>query len=274
MQERLNVAVAQSPGALDGPEERLAWLSGAVEGLSDQAIDLLVLPELFLCGYNIGDAIGGRAQSPDGPAFRKIGRLARESGVAIAFGYAEKTRGRIYNSAACVAKDGSVIGAHRKLLLPPGFESDRFGRGSDCSLFRLGAFKIAFLICYDAEFPEAFRRVGVADLVLVPTALAAQWSVVAQRVIPARAFENGVFVCYANHCGMENGLEYLGSSCIVAPDGTDMARADNGEALISARLQRSRVGQARQRLPYHADRMKLAWGVTTALQYGRISGRK
>ncbi|MDA4845696.1 carbon-nitrogen hydrolase family protein [Hoeflea poritis] len=265
MQEMLNVAVAQSPGALHGPDERLTWLSDTVEGIKDRSVDLLVLPELFLCGYNIGDAVGERAERPDGPAFRKIGRLAREGGVAIAFGYAEEAQGRVYNSAACIAKDGSVVGTHRKLLLPPGFESDHFDRGSDCSLFRLGAFNVAFLICYDAEFPEAFRRVAAADLVLVPTALAAQWGVVAERVIPARAFENGAFVCYANHCGTENGLKYLGSSCIVAPDGTDMARAGDAEALISAQLQRSRVGQARERLPYHADRMKFPWGVTSAL---------
>ncbi|WP_136658297.1 carbon-nitrogen hydrolase family protein [Nitratireductor sp. XY-223] len=265
MQDALNVAVAQSPADLHGPDERLAWLEETVAGLIDRSVDLLVLPELFVCGYNVGDAIAGWAESQDGPALRRIGRLARDCRTAIAFGYAEKESDRIYNSAACIAKDGTVIGTHRKLLLPPGFESDHFDRGAGCSTFMIGAFTVALLICYDAEFPEAFRRVGAADLVLVPTALAAEWGVVADRVIPTRAFENGQFVCYANHAGTERGLEYLGRSCIVAPDGKDLARAGGGEGLISARLELDRVARARARLPYHRDRCDLPWDVTIAL---------
>ena len=81
--------------------------------------------------------------------------------------------------------------------------------------------------------------------------------------MPARAFENGVYVCYANHCGHENGLDYLGSSCIVGPDGRDLARAGPGAELIFARLERERVAAARARLPYLQDRLKLPW-VTAA----------
>ena len=42
-----------------------------------------------------------------------------------------------------------------------------------------------------------------AHCILVPTALGAEWDVVATRVIPARAFENGAYVAYANHAGRE-----------------------------------------------------------------------
>lgn len=56
-----------------------------------------------------------------------------------------------------------------------------------------------------------------AQLVLVPTALGAQWGHVADAVMPARAFENGVALAYANSAGTENGLEFLGVSVIVLP---------------------------------------------------------
>jgi len=61
------------------------------------------------------------------------------------------------------------------------------------------------LICYDAEFPETFRNVASQEvqLVLVPTALSAQGGSVALQVIPTRAFENGIFVAYANHSESE-----------------------------------------------------------------------
>jgi len=58
---------------------------------------------------------------------------------------------------------------------------------------------IATLICYDAEFPENFRQMTTngADLVVVPTALGAQWGIVSEKVMPTRAFENSAYVIYA-----------------------------------------------------------------------------
>ncbi|MCP4317323.1 MAG: carbon-nitrogen hydrolase family protein [Hyphomicrobiales bacterium] len=259
MQETLNVVVGQSPAELTGPSERLDWLDNAVASIGGRPADLIVLPELFLTGYNVGDRIDEWAQSRDGNAFRRIADIAQKNSIAIHFGYAERDGQQLFNSAACVDITGTVIGTHRKLLLPPGFEANHFAAGRECTTFTIGAFTNATLICYDAEFPETFRHLAAADLVLVPTALAAQWGVVANRVIPARAFENGIFVCYANHAGHENGIDYLGGSCVVAPDGKDLARAGGSEQLLFASLDKSRVKAARDRLPYHRDLQKLPW---------------
>ena len=259
MPETLDVAVAQSPAELVGPDARLAWLEGALASIGDRAVDLLVLPELFVTGYNVGDRLGDWAIGPGGDVFQRIADMAGSHDVAIHFSYAERDGQDVFNSAACIDGTGAVIGTHRKLLLPPGFEGDHFKGGTRCTAFRLGGFTVATLICYDAEFPENFRQVSDAELVLVPTALARQWEVVAQRVMPARAFENGVYVCYANHSGHENGIDYLGGSCIVGPDGMDLARAGASEQLIFARLERAKVAAARARLPYHRDRLKLPW---------------
>jgi predicted amidohydrolase len=89
-----------------------------------------------------------------------------------------------------------------------------------------------------------------AQLVIVPTALASQWGVVSEKLIPTRAFENGVWVAYANHAGQENGLSYYGGSCIVTPEGIDAARADSTECVIQAKLDLDSVLAAQERLPY------------------------
>lgn len=261
MAGKLKVLVGQSPGELLGPEARLAWLEQRLQALGPGAADLLVLPELFLTGYNAGDSLLTWSQTRDGPWAQRIAALARTHRLAIQYGYAEQDGGELFNAAACFDAKGRYLGGHRKLLLPPGFEADHFTTGQQTELFELAGLKIATLICYDAEFPETFRRVVAAgaDLVLVPTALGAQWAVVAERLIPARAFENGCFVCYANHCGEENGLSYLGASCIIAPDGQELARAGLGEELLCTELDRAAVARARQRLPYHVDRQRLPW---------------
>ncbi|MCP4878106.1 MAG: hypothetical protein GY896_21850 [Gammaproteobacteria bacterium] len=76
---------------------------------------------------------------------------------------------------------------------------------------------------------------------------------VASQVVPTRAFENGVWLAYANHAGHENSFNYLGASKIVAPDGRIEAEAGAEEALITASIDTQRVRAAQQRLPYLRD---------------------
>ena len=72
-------------------------------------------------------------------------------------------------------------------------------------------------------------------------------------MIPTRAFENGAFLAYANFAGTAFGLDYLGESRIVGPDGLDLACAGPAETFISAELNLSRIAAARLRLPYLED---------------------
>ncbi len=263
MEKKINLAVAQSPGALSGPEERLFWLSRKLselgKKLEGQEVDLLLLPELFLTGYNVGERLMGWAEPCDGPMAMRVSELARQYNIAIHYGFPERRSDGVYNAAQCFGADGQQLSIHRKLILPPGFEGDHFQPGEGCSLFELNGFKIATLICYDAEFPETFRHVASlgAQLVLVPTALGAQWGVVAQKVIPTRAFENGVYVAYANQSGREGDITYFGGSCIIAPNGEELARAGGKEEVLMAQLNTANVIAAQERLPYLNDLKRL-----------------
>jgi predicted amidohydrolase len=259
MTDSLNIAVAQSPADLEGPQARLNWLREYLSRLDGQQTDLLTLPELFLTGYNIGSRVAEWAEPVDGPSAAAISELARSHQVAIHYGFAEQKDGRLFNSASCIGKDGARLATHRKLLLPPGFEGSHFSPGSSYTLFELNGFKAATLICYDAEFPETFRAVAQAgaEIVLVPTALGAQWGVVANTIIPARAFENGIYVCYSNSCGHENGMDFFGGSCVIAPNGQELARAREREELLCESTDKDAVSAAQARLPYIEDRMKL-----------------
>lgn len=221
--------------------------------------DLIVLPELFACGYNIGDAIVDRAEPVDGPTFAAMAQLARTSGIAIHYGFAERDGDATYNAALCVSNTGDLLTHQRKLAIPPGIERTYFKPGTGCRIFTLCGVKIATLICYDAEFPETMRHVAGlgAQLVVVPTALGAQWRWVAERMIPTRAYENGVYLAYANSAGVENGLSYLGSSVIAAPDGIEGARAGSEPGIIEAEIDLGRVQPAQDRLPYLRDRSDL-----------------
>lgn len=253
------LAVAQTPGELATPQDRLNRLAAMLTDLQGRGVDLLLLPELYLTGYNVGDRVNDWAEPSDGPAARRIADLARRHGIAIHYGYAERAEGVLYGAAQCLGPDGDRLGGHRKLILPPGFETLRFTPGEGCSLFEWRGLRIGTLICYDAEFPEAARHVAAlgAELILVPTALGAQWGWVARTMIPTRAFENGVFLAYANHSGQEHGMTFLGESFIAAPDGQELARAGAAPEVLIADLDLTRVCAAQKRLPYLSDRSKL-----------------
>jgi len=259
MDRRFHLAVGQSPADLSTSQARLDWLRGILPDVAGRGADLLLLPELFATGYNIGDLIATRAEPSDGSLAQNIASLAKAHSVAIHYGFVERDGRKIFNSAQCFGPDGTRLGGHRKLGIPPGFERDYFLAGSGCTLFTYRDVRIATLICYDIEFCETARHVaglGV-ELILAPTALGAQWEWVAQRMIPTRAYENGVFLAYANSAGTENGLEFLGQSFVAAPDGQELARAGAEAEVIYATLDLNKVAAAQARLPYLKDRAGL-----------------
>lgn len=250
------LAVGQVGAALE-PAARLEWVA---QILQDLDADMLVLPELFACGYNVGDALKSRAEAADGPMSVAIGKLAQEHDIAIHYGYVEGADGVLFNSAQCISREGKMLGHHRKLMIPPGFEAAYFATGSETHTFEYRGVRFGMLICYDVEFPEAARRVAAqgVDVILVPTALGADWGWVAQTMVPTRGFENGVYLAYANSAGVENGMAFLGESFIGAPDGEVLVRAGGAAQVIVAQIDPERVSAAQKRLPYLREYQRLA----------------
>lgn len=252
----MKLAVFQSAGGGLNISERLTKLS---EVIAQADCDLLVCPELYISGYNVGNAVRSVAESQSDSFIHEAAALAKSTKTALVMGYPELDGATLYNSALFIDASGMPCANHRKLAVPPGFEGDHFSAGNKITLFDYMGLKCAMLICYDAEFPETLRKAAHmgAELVIVPTALNVNWPVVADKVMPTRAFENGVWLAYANHAGAEGGLEYYGHSCIVTPTGVDAARAGRAEQVIVADIDAGAVRAAQKRLPYLQDVMGL-----------------
>ncbi|MCX7560646.1 carbon-nitrogen hydrolase family protein [Sulfitobacter sp. F26204] len=218
--------------------------------------DILVTPEMYVTGYNIGATEVRRlAQPDDGFIADQVSRIATRTGIAILYGYPEicaKTDA-VFNSVQLISASGTRLGGYRKTHLYGAVDAQQFRAGDTRSaLLKMNGWKIALAICYDIEFPElarAYARDG-ADIILTPTANMAPYDGVAKRLVPARAEENGIFVAYANYIGREGGFDYNGLSCICGPDGTDRARGGDEEVLIQAVLERSEIELNRKNAPY------------------------
>lgn len=227
--------------------------------------DLLVLPEMFLTGYNIGaEAVGALAETQDGPAAQTIAELARNAGLAILYGYPERAEdGQIYNSVQLIDATGQRRCNYRKTHLFGDLDHSMFSAGGDeFPIVELNGWKLGFLICYDLEFPENTRRLALAgaELILVPTANMVPFDFVADVTVRARAFENQCFVAYANYCGHEGEIHYCGQSSIAAPDGQRIAQAGLDEALIVGTLDRQSIVDARAANHYLQDRRAELYG--------------
>jgi len=238
--------------------ERLAKLAKHIAG---QGLDLVLCPELFPTGYDPTLDYDTLAEPSDGPFAQAIATLACNHGTAISYGYPERADDTLHNSAGLIDASGTLLANHRKCLPSPhSFEVTTFAKGSSVTFADICGLRVGLIICYEVEFPESLRQAaqGGAHLVLVPTALGADWGIVAEKMVPTRAFENGVWLAYADHAGEEGGLDFFGGSRIVTPDGQDVAVVGPGrEGLISAEVDVARVTAAQARLPYLQNCLEL-----------------
>jgi predicted amidohydrolase len=255
----MRVAIFQGPAEPGDVASRLELLAARAGEAAARGAGLLICPEMYLTGYAIGaDAARTLAEPADGPSARTAAAIATRHGIALLYGFPELgPDGRVFNAANLIGRDGRRLLTYRKSHLFGDLDRGMFAAGEEMlRTVELDGLRVGVLICYDVEFPENMRRWALAgaDFVAVPTALMQPYDFVARGLVPARAYENQLFVAYANRCDRERDLSYLGLSCIVAPDGSDLARAGRGEELISAEIDMAGMAESRRLNTYLADR--------------------
>ena len=235
------------------------WIRRAAAG----GARLVVLPELAASGYTFQsqEEAAACAEGRDGPTVSGWVALCRELDVHLVAGFAEADGDQRFNSAAVVGP-GGLLGVYRKAHL---FNDEKsfFSPGdSGFLVFDIGLCRLGALICYDLWFPEAARVLTLrgAEVVAVPTNWVANfrspavdgrgWTMGDYASVGV-ATQNQVFVVAADRIGSERGVDFVGCSCAVAPNGAMLAgpAAAAGEQLLVAELNLEWVARARQRTP-------------------------
>ncbi len=240
-------------------EGNLERLKARAREAAQWEVELLVLPEMFLSGYNIGaEAARTLAQASDGANAEQVAQIARQFGLAIVYGYPElDEQGNVYNAVQLIDRTGTRLGNYRKTHLFGDADRAMFSAGEQApALFEFNGWKLGLLICYDLEFPENARRLAAAgaELIVVPTANMVPYGFIAEVTVRSRAFENQCYVAYANYCGKEAEFEYCGLSSIAGADGQQIAKASRDEALIVGTLDKATLASARTAFTYLNDR--------------------
>ncbi|QFZ77511.1 carbon-nitrogen hydrolase [Streptomyces fagopyri] len=259
----MRTALLQSSGRPGSVVENLKVLDEAAGRAAAAGAGLLAAPEMFLTGYAIGDDIGRLAEPADGDAADAIAEIATRHGVAVAYGYPERSGERVHNSAQLISADGTRLANYRKTHLFGCFERDHFTPGDQPVVqAELNGLRVGLMICYDVEFPENVRAHALAgtDLLVVPTAQMHPFQFVAESVVPVRAFENQMYVAYVNRVGEEGEFEFVGLSTLAGPDGIARTRAGRAEEIVLADADPDFLAASREANPYLKDRRPGLYG--------------
>jgi predicted amidohydrolase len=230
--------------------------------------DLVVFPELALTTFfprwffedqaDVDAFFEREMPSADTkPLFDEAQRL----GVGFCLGYAElAVDGGHYNTQVLVERDGRVVGRYRKVHLPGHEEHEPlrpfqhlerryFDPGPDgFGVWRGFGGIVGMAICNDRRWPETYRVLGLqgCELALIgyntPIHYApdpSQNSLAGfhnNLVMAAGAYQNGMFVVGVAKGGVEEGVDSLSQSQIIAPSGQVVAQCVTiGDELAVAR---------------------------------------
>lgn len=229
----MRLALWQGTSPASDIDAACAQAEAALAAAAALGAAVLVLPEAWLPGYNQPD-IPALALPLDSSPLHRLAAAAKRHATALVVGYAERAGNRLYNSAACFGPDGVLLCNYRKVQLYGPREAALYTPGDALPTFLLGTETTAILICYDIEFASHVSALAArgATLILVPTANMAPFTHVPRATVPAMAASHGVTIAYANYCGTEGDLTYVGTSTIAGPHGEILAQAGETPTLL------------------------------------------
>jgi N-carbamoylputrescine amidase len=214
---------------------------------------LVCFPEMNLTGYSNRDTIVKKAIRADGPEIEHLVGLAVDEQTALLVGFAEKAQdGQRYASHMVITPQAG-IGVYRKLHLAPP-EIDHFSPGDTLPVFDWSGMRFGIQLCYDAHFPEIATRMAEAgaEVIFIPHASprgqAAAKHQSWMRHLPARAFDNGLYVVACNQIGDNgNGLAFPGNAVVFSPSGEIIQkRLSNNAGVLTADLTNAGIQHVRK----------------------------
>ena len=265
----LTVAAAQL-GPIQKSDDRKSVVTRLIELLRDahsKKAELVVFPELALTTFfprwfvdDITEADHWYETEMPSAITKPLFDEAKKLGVGFCLGYAELTKsGERFNTQILVERDGRVVAKYRKVHIPgheqhepdrPFQHAERYYFTPSSEGFKVwSAFngRIGMMICNDRRWPESYRVMGLQGVEMIlcgyntplhyvpdPSQDALQGFHNA-LVMQSGAYQNGTFVVGVAKGGVEEGVDGLADSSIIAPSGEILAKTEtNGDEVVTA----------------------------------------
>lgn len=227
------------------------------EAVEKERSDVVVLPETWNTGFFPADL--APCADEDGNRTKAVfSALAKELNVSIVCGsVVTKKADGFYNTAYVFDRLGNVIAEYDKThLFTPSGEHRSFAPGAHTCSFTLEGRKCALIICYDLRFPELSRSLALQGTELL--FVVAQWPQARimhlETLARARAIENQMFLALCNSVGTAGDIKNGGRSAVIDPRGEYLARAGDGEEIISGEADFTIIDGIRSSINVFRDR--------------------
>lgn len=247
------------------PEDKadaVAQMEEVVASISEDGIDLVALPEMFACPYDIKN-FPIYAEEEQGSTWKACSELARKHHIYLSAGSMPERdgAGRVFNTAYVFDREGRQIAKHRKVHLfdidiegGQSFkESETLTAGDSITTFETEFGTFGLCVCYDFRFPELGRLMALngAEVVLVPAAFnmttgPAHW----KTMFLSQALNNQFFaVGTAPARDMTASYTSWGHSIVATPWGQPLQEMDEKQGVQITELDLDQVSKIRDQLP-------------------------
>jgi predicted amidohydrolase len=266
MVKDLTVAAAQFENRSGDKEYNLSIIDELSSRASLLGARVILFHEQSVTGYTFlkeldRDGLVRLAEEiPGGASLNKLMEISSRNNISIIAGILEKENGKIYKAMVCVSGN-KLLSKFRKLhpFINPGISP-----GDEYVIFEIDDWKCSILTCYDNNVIENVRAVTLlgAQVLFAPHVTMCtpspmpgrgfvdhdlwrnrhrdpvtlrmefdgpkgrQWLM---RWLPARAFDNGIYIVFSNAIGMDGDQLKNGIGMILDPYGETLAETRSFE---------------------------------------------
>jgi len=255
--KNIRISTAQFENKSGDKAYNLAIIDSLAKKAASEGSNVIAFHECSITGYTFARHLSKEQMLalaeiiPEGKSISKLTEIARKNNIVILAGLFEKDKDdNLFKAYVCVGRNG-LIAKYRKLHP---FINPFLTPGDSYCVFDLFGWKCGILICYDNNIIENVRATKLlgADIIFMPhvtmctpstrpgagfvdpklwlnrendpTSLRIEFDGMKGRDwlmkwLPARAYDNGVYVVFSNPIGMDDDQLKNGCSMIIDPFG-------------------------------------------------------
>jgi len=232
----LRVAAVQEAAEAGDVVANVATAAQRIREAADGGTRLVVLPELYLCGYDVATVLAEPdctldvARLGDDPRLDPLREATRGTGVVALVGASVRHDDGRRTISLLRSADGAVDHAYAKQHLVDD-EPEAFVAGDVPVVVEVDGWHLGLGVCYDGCFPEQAR--AYADAGAHAYVLGMAYAVGSEHrrdvYYRARAVDNGMYVVAAGLVGECGAARCSGGSTVIDPEARVLASVADGE---------------------------------------------